>query len=308
MNPNSSKLPVYGALAANGIIAVTKFVAAGVTGSSAMLSEGIHSVVDTGNQLLILLGLKRAARPADKSHPFGYGKELYFWSLIVAIVLFSIGGGMSLYEGIMHLQHPSALSDPTWNYAVLGAAFVVEGIAWYVALNSLLEKKSELGLIGRIQASKNPAIFVVVVEDTAAMLGIIVALLGVYLGHAFNNPLFDGIASVIIGVILAVVAVFLVYESKGLLLGESVSPAVLAGITQTVDADRGVAAAEAPLTMHFGPEEVLMAINVHFKPELTAEEIEATIDRIEKAVRQQHPEIKRIFIEAESITTRHQKV
>ncbi len=308
MDPHSSKLPIYGALVANLAIAITKFVAASFTGSSAMLSEGIHSVVDTGNQLLILLGLKRAEKPADKLHPFGYGKELYFWSLIVAVLLFSIGGGMSFYEGISHLQHPSELSDPTWNYAVLGAAFLFEGMSWLIALKNFTKKKSSLGLFNRIRTSKDPSIFVVILEDTAALLGIVVALLGVYLGHQFENPIYDGIASIIIGVILAVVAIFLVYESKGLLLGESARPDVVESVTSIVRADSGVANAEEPLTMHFGPSEVLLAINVQFKPELSAEAIENAIDRIEKAIRTTHPEIRRIFIEAESITKRREQV
>ncbi len=306
MDPHSSKLPIYGALVANLAIAITKFIAASFTGSSAMLSEGIHSVVDTGNQMLILLGLKKAEKSPDKMHPFGYGKELYFWSLIVAVLLFGIGGGMSFYEGISHLQHPSALSDPTWNYAVLGAAFVFEGISWVIALKSFMKKKSKLGIFGRIRTSKDPAAFVVVLEDSAAMLGIIVALVGVWAGHHFNNPMYDGVASIVIGVILAVVAIFLVYESKGLLVGESARPEIVENIIKIVNADTAVEDAEEPLTMHFGPSEVLLAINVQFKSTLNSAEVVAAVDRIEKAIRSQHPEIKRIFIEAESIAARDQ--
>lgn len=306
MDPNSSKLPIYGALFANLAIAITKFTAAAFTGSSAMLSEGIHSAVDTGNQSLLLLGIKRSERPADYKHPFGYGKELYFWALIVAILLFAIGGGISMYEGIIHLQHPSPLGDPFWNYIVLGIAFVFESIAWTMALKVLLKGEHGGSFWKRLKTSKDPAIFVVIFEDTAAMLGIIIAFLGVFLGHQFNNPYFDGLASVLIGVVLSVVAVYLVHESKGLLLGEVASPQMLTGIREIAQGDPAVTHIQDPLTMHFGPQDVLLAINVQFKPGLPSEEIEEAIDRIEQNIRQKHPEVKRIFIEAESISTRRQ--
>lgn len=304
MNTGSSKLPIYGALLANFAIAAVKFVAAAFTGSSAMLSEGIHSVVDTGNQLLVLLGLKRSKRPADAKHPFGYGKELYFWSLIVAILLFSIGGGMSIYEGILHLYHPSEMSDPTWNYAVLAAAFLFEGTSWIIAMKSFLKNKSPHSFWKRLRRSKDPSIFIIIMEDSAALAGILVAFLGVYLGHVFDQPMFDGIASVIIGGILALVAVFLVYESKGLLLGEAVQADALKSIQSIFTGNPNVSSMETPLTMHFGPEDVLLAVNVQFRDGLSAEQIEQTIDDLEKAVRENHPEIRRIFVEAESITRR----
>ncbi len=304
MDPKSSKLPIYGALVANFLIAITKFVAASFTGSSAMLSEGIHSVVDTGNQLLLLLGLKRSEKQADLTHPFGYGKELYFWALIVAILLFSVGGGMSLYEGITHLQHPGELSDPTWNYVVLGLAFLFEGISWYIALRKFLEVKSDMSFFKRLRRSKDPAIFVVVVEDSAAMLGILIAFAGVFLGHQLNNPHIDGMASIMIGVVLAAVAVFLVYESKGLLVGEAASPQLVTSIKNIIEEDNSTHSMQDPLTMHFGPQEVLLAVNVQFQHELSAEAIEEAVDRIENTIRQKHPEIKRIFIEAESIAGR----
>lgn len=304
MDPNSSKLPIYGALVANFVIAISKFTAAAITGSSAMISEGIHSVVDTGNQLLLLLGIKKSEKPADLQHPFGHGKELYFWALIVAVLLFSIGGGMSVYEGITHLQHPSELSDPTWNYIILGIAFVFESAAFYVAYKKLIKGNPGLGFFKRLKVSKDPAVFVVIFEDSAALLGVVVAFLGVYLGHQFNNPHFDGIASIIIGVILGIVAVFLVIESKGLLLGEGASPATVKSIHQLILHDPAVTKLEDPLTMHFGPNEILLAVNVQFKPGLTAEEIEEAIDRIEQAIRRKHPDIRRIFIEAESISSR----
>ncbi len=294
-------IAVYGAAAANGIIAITKFVAAGFTGSSAMAAEGIHSVVDTGNQLLILFGIKRSKTPADERHPFGYGKELYFWSLIVAMLLFGIGGGMSMYEGIRHFRHPSELGDPTWNYWVLGIALVVESVAWWLALKELLKSQGERSLWQALRESKDPAVFIVLGEDTAAMLGLIVAFFGVYLGHRFDNPAFDGIASIIIGFILAAVAVFLAYESKGLLIGESADLKVVRGIQEIGMQDEAVAEVAPPLTMYLAPREVLLTLEVDFKNNLSAEEVEQAIDRLEKRIREQYPQVKRIFIEAESL-------
>ena len=297
-------IAVYGAAAANGVIAITKFVAAGFTGSSAMAAEGIHSVVDTGNQLLILFGIKRSKTPADEKHPFGYGKELYFWSLIVAMLLFGIGGGMSFYEGIRHFRHPAELGDPTWNYWVLGIALVVESIAWWLALKELLKARGERSLWRALRESKDPAVFIVLGEDSAAMLGLIVAFFGVYLGHRFNNPAFDGIASMVIGVILAGVAVFLAYESKGLIIGEGVDPKVVKGIQEIGRQDEAVEVINRPLTMYLAPKEVLLNLEVDFKNNLSADEVERAVDRLESSIRAKYPEIKRIFIEAESLKRR----
>ena len=210
-----SKTTIFAALGANLAIAVSKFIAAAFTGSSAMLSEGIHSIVDTGNQGLLLLGLHRSRKPADAVRPFGYGKELYFWTLIVAILIFAIGGGMSFYEGIAHLRHPRPISDPSWNYAVLGAAIVFEGFSWTVALRELLANRGEKSIWNAIHTSKDPTLFTVLLEDSAALLGLIVALAGIYLGHRLGNPYLDGSASIVIGVILAVVAVFLGLREQG---------------------------------------------------------------------------------------------
>lgn len=304
MAASSSKLAIYGALAANFAIAISKFTAAAFTGSSAMLSEGIHSMVDTGNQALLLLGIKRSSKPADVQHPFGHGKELYFWSLIVAILLFALGGGMSLYEGIVHLRHPEPVTDPFWNYIVLALALVFESAAWYMAYKALRKEKSRLSFFKRLRASKDPAIFVVIFEDSAALLGVVIAFLGVYLGQTFDNPHFDGAASVLIGLLLGTVSVVLARESKGLLLGEGVHPHTFQSLKAILSDDPAVSTIQDPLTMHFGPQEVLVAVNVEFKPALTAEEIEQAVDRIEKNIRSAHPEVKRIFIEAESISKR----
>ncbi|MBL8659295.1 MAG: cation diffusion facilitator family transporter [Rhodospirillales bacterium] len=297
-----SKTTIFAALGANLAIAASKFVAAAFTGSSAMLSEGIHSIVDTGNQGLLLLGLRRSRRPADAAHPFGYGKELYFWTLIVAILIFAVGGGMSFYEGIAHLRHPRPITDPTWNYAVLGAAILFEGFSWTVALRELLAQRGEKSVWEAIHSSEDPTLFTVLLEDSAALLGLLVALVGIYLGQRLDNPYLDGSASIVIGVILGVVAIFLAYESKGLLIGEGADPVVQADIRALVAADRDVEEALPPLTMHFGPHEIMLALNVRFRPDLSANAVATAVDRLEARIREAHPDIRRIFVEAKAVS------
>ncbi|MBC7945255.1 MAG: cation diffusion facilitator family transporter, partial [Burkholderiales bacterium] len=254
MASSEKPIAVYGAIAANLLIAVAKFTAAFFTGSSAMISEGVHSLVDTGNQSLILLGIHRSKKPADDKHPYGYGKELYFWALIVAVVLFSLGGGISIYEGISHLRHPSELGDPMWNYVVLAIAFVLEGAASYLALKALLAAAGEESFWHALRGSKDPAVFTILAEDFAALVGIVVAFLGIYFGHLYGNPYLDGIASVTIGVILALVAVFLVYESRGLIIGESADTGAVRSIRALAETEPNVQSVERPLTMHLGPK------------------------------------------------------
>ena len=303
------QLVVYGALAANFAIAASKFIAAFFSGSSAMLAEGIHSTVDTGNEFLLLLGLRKSRRPADDMHPFGYGKELYFWSLIVAIALFGLGGGMSIYEGITHLQHPSEITDPFWNYVVLGVAFVAEAISWTIALREFKAKKGKGQSFWKaFRTSKDPAVFTILGEDSAALLGIVAAFLGVFLSHRLHNPYFDGAASIGIGLILAAVALLLAYESKGLLVGESTDPDIVRHIHDLACADPAVDAVQTPLTMHFGPEHVLLNMDIQFRPELSAHEVENAIDRLEKTIRTAHPRIKRIYIEAEALSARSRSI
>ncbi len=298
---SSSPAAVYGALAANAIIAVTKFIAGSATGSSAMISEGIHSVVDTGNQALILLGLRRARKPADDRHPFGYGKELYFWSFVVAIILFALGGGFSIYEGIEHLRHPVEISNPLINYVVLAIAFVVEAAAWIVAYRQLRKEEGQGPVFRLVQRSKNPAVFTVLAEDTAATLGLAVAALGLFLGQLLDMPILDGVASVIIGLILVVVAGFLAFESQGLLIGEAADPETDESVRAIAEADEAVESVYEPLTMHFGPNQVLLNLGIQFRRGLPASNIPAVIDRIEGAIKAAHPEIKRVFIEAEGL-------
>jgi cation diffusion facilitator family transporter len=273
MASGASERPIviYAAIGSNGIIAVAKFVAALFSGSAAMLAEGIHSVADTGNECLLLLGQKRSQRLADESHPFGHGKELYFWSLIVAIVLFGIGGGMSVYEGITHLRHPTALEDPIWDYVVLGIAFVAEGTSWVIALKAFLPTVENESFWHALRTSKDPTVVTVLCEDTAALLGLIVAFLGVFLGNQFNSPYPDGIASVIIGFILTIISGFLAYESRGLLVGETADPAVVDHIRALVGSDSAVVQVARPLTMHLGPSEILLNLDVRFRKELSAD-------------------------------------
>ena len=233
---SGSKLVIIAALVGNSLISITKFAAASITGSSAMMSEGIHSLVDTGNQGLLLYGMKRAAKPPDEDFPFGHGKEIYFWSFVVAILIFALGGGISIYEGIQHIQHPEPISNPMVNYIVLGLALVFEGAAWYFAFREFNRTRGRWGYFEAIQRAKDPSIFVVLFEDSAAMLGLIVAFAGVWISEATGILIFDGIASVIIGLILVGTSIWLAYETKGLLIGESANKSVIRGIR---DALRG---------------------------------------------------------------------
>jgi cation diffusion facilitator family transporter len=294
-----SRVAIFAAIAANLAIAITKFVAAFISGSSAMLSEGIHSLVDTGNGALLLLGFRRSQKPPDPQHPFGHGKELYFWTLIVAILIFALGGGMSVYEGVTHLSHPHQ-SDPKWNYVVLAIAFVFESISSFFAFRAFRKELRGRGVFKAIRASKDPTTFTVLFEDSAALIGLVVAFLGIWLGHLLGNPYLDGVASIVIGVILASVAALLVYETRGLLVGESVDPETLEEIRSIAGADEGVQEVRKSLTMHFGPTDVLLTLNIEFKQELTAQEAADAINRIEANIRARHPEIRHIYIEAKS--------
>ena len=302
---SSSKLSLYGGIAANVAIAVSKFVAAYITGSSAMLSEGIHSLVDTGNGGLLLYGMSRSQRPADAQHPFGHGKELYFWALIVAVLIFAIGGGMSFYEGIKHLEHPEPLTDAKWNYIVLGLSILFEGAALVLALRALLEKQAPgVSFWRTLRTSRDPAVFASVLENAAAVAGLLIALLGVYFGHALNNPLFDGGASIIIGLLLMGVAVLLVSRTKDLLTGEGVSDATAERVQELARQAPGVTRVRPPLTMYLAPDDVMLALDVDFDDHLTATQVEDAIEAVQDAIRAEHPEFRRIFIEAKSLTGR----
>lgn len=296
----NSKFAIYGALAANLCIAAVKFVAASITGSSAMISEGIHSTVDSGNSLLLLLGMKRSRRPADAGHPFGHGKEIYFWSLIVAILVFSLGGGMSVYEGISHLQHPVELSDPMWNYIVLLSAMVFEGASLVYTIRQFNKSRGKLGFWEELSMSKDPGLFAVIYEESAAIAGLVIALAGVWLGHYFQNPVFDAAASILIGLVLIFVAITMVRESKGLLVGESAGTPIVKGIYNLVNSEPRVHTLYYPLTMHLAPNEILLALDVEFKGDMTVKELFGTIKHLEDQIKKEYPSVKKIYIEAKN--------
>jgi cation diffusion facilitator family transporter len=294
-----SRRVIFAALIGNSLIAITKFAAASITGSSAMLSEGIHSLVDTGNQGLLLHGLKRSRRPPDPQFPFGHGKEVYFWSFIVAILIFAVGAGISIYEGIHQLMDPHAITDPYINYIVLGLAMIFEGVAWTVAFVEFNKTRGKLGYYEAVRSGKDPTLFVVLFEDSAAMLGLVVAFAGVALTDLTGIVYFDGIASILIGAVLAGTAAWLAFETKGLLIGESASRRVVEGIRKIVLEFREVLYVNEVLTMHMGPDFVLLNLAVKFSDETTALELETTISRIEKQIKKEYPLVKRVFVEAE---------
>ncbi|HNP36220.1 MAG TPA: cation diffusion facilitator family transporter [Woeseiaceae bacterium] len=298
MSAGSRKV-IFAALIGNALIAVTKFAAATLTGSSAMLSEGIHSVVDTGNQVLLLYGLKQAKQPPDRQFPFGHGKEVYFWSFIVAILIFSVGAGISLYEGIRHVLHPAPITSAYINYIVLGLALVFEGVAWAYAFIEFNKTRGKLGFFEAVRHGKDPTLFVVLFEDSAAMLGLLIAFAGVGLTQLTGILYFDGAASILIGVVLAATAIWLAYETKGLLIGESAGRHVVDGIRTLVQEFREVEHVNEVLTMHMGPDFILLNLSVNFADETTALELEMTISRIDKKIRTDFPTVKRVFVEAE---------
>jgi len=298
---SGSKKVIYAALVGNTLIAVSKFVAASVTGSSAMLSEAIHSLVDTGNQGLLLFGMKKAEKPADEDFPFGYGKEIYFWSFIVAILIFALGGGISVYEGIHHLLHPQPAKSPLINYIVLGLAIVFEGVAWLFALREFKRRKGKNGYIEAINQTKDPVVIVVLFEDSAAMLGLLVALIGITLTHVTGIVYFDGTASILIGFILIGTAIWLACETKSLLIGESADPKIVQGIHEIVKDESIVEHVNEILTMHMGPDFILATLSVDFVDSATADAVEEQIAKLDLQIKGRFPKIKRVFIEAEKI-------
>ena len=312
----SSKKAIYAAIIGNFAIAVTKFLGAAVSGSSAMLAEGIHSLVDTGNGGLLLLGIRRSQRPPDDSHPYGYGKSLYFYTLIVAVLIFGLGGGISMYEGILHTLDPGhggpgsttilgiTMSGLTLNTIVLSAAIVFEALAFRTAWQEFNKERGDKGLIEAIRTSKDPTTFTVLFEDAAAMAGLVVALVGVHLAAALQMPILDGIASIVIGLILCGVATFLVWESKQLLLGEAADPEIQDSIRRLAAEHGDVTDVVRALTLHMGPHTLILNMDLAFADDLSAYEVETAIDRLERRIREEHPDVKYIFIEAESLAAR----
>lgn len=297
----SSRTAVLTAIAADVAIAVAKFTAFSFTQSSSMLSEAIHSMVDAGNSSLLLLGLHRARQPADEHHPFGYGKEVYFWTLLVALFIFIVGGGVSIAEGVTRLQHPEPIRHLLWNYATLAVAACFEGYSLYVGRREFHASEGVSASWKAIHASKDPSTFTVIFEDTAALCGLAIAFIGTLLDQFLGWVLADGIASILIGAVLVLVAVLLMIETKALLVGEGADRHTLNEIRRLAQNQPGIVQVGYPLTMYFGPDEILLTMNIRFAQELNRDGIERAIDDIETAVRERFPKIRYIYLEAESL-------
>lgn len=297
-----SKTAIVAALAANLGIAVIKFVAAWFTGSSAMLSEGIHSLVDTANEWLLLLGLRASQQPATVRRPFGHGRELYFWAFMVAVFIFAIGGGLSLYEGYEHLRHPTPLGSPTWNYVVLGLAFCLDGASFLVARRTFNAQRGKQPFWAAFRASKDPSVFVVLFEDASDLLGLLIAFLGVFLSHWLNMPELDGVASLLIGLLLLVVAGLLLRETKSLLLGEPADDALLRHVTELACAEATITRTAPPLSTYLSPHEILVVLPVEFIPELPANQLNQVIARLCDAIKAAYPDVQHVFIQPAALS------
>jgi cation diffusion facilitator family transporter len=294
--PTASTRTLVVALLANLGIAVSKFVAAAITGSSAMLTEGVHSVVDSTNQLLLMWGRRQAKKPPDKFHPFGYGRELYFWSFVVAVLVFSLGAGVSIYEGIIHIAHPEPAVSPLIAYAVLLVAFLLEGWSTLEAFQEFRQAKGRIGWVQAIRRSKDPPAFIVLLENGAAMAGIIAAAIGLALSQFTGNPFYDGAASVIIGIILAFTALVLAYESKGLLIGEAADPRLVRALREMACEKKGVVGVGHVLTIHSAPDQVTAMMNVDFRDTITAADVERIVCEVEMEARERWPHVRSVFI------------
>ncbi|NHC02974.1 cation transporter [Acinetobacter sp. 187] len=297
---DSNKIVVYAALFGNLAIAAVKFVAAYITNSSAMLSEAIHSVVDTLNEILLLYGLKKSQQPGDSQHPFGYGRELYFWAFIVALMVFALGSIVSIYQGIQHIRQPEEMSSPMVSYVVLLIAILCEGTSWFIALKSFRKSKGRMGYFEAFRRSKDPTTFTVLFEDSAALIGLFIALIGIFLAHSLNMPVLDGVASILIGVVLAISAFLLGKETKGLLLGETADPQLRHNVIAIAQQDPAVFSANGVLTEQMGAHQVIASLSLEFKDNLTSDEIELCVNRIEQEIKNIHPEIVALFIKPQT--------
>ncbi|WP_274630196.1 cation diffusion facilitator family transporter [Arvimicrobium flavum] len=302
-----SRKVIYAALAGNLLIAATKFVAALFTGSSAMLSEGVHSLVDTGNGGLLLYGLHRAERPADVTHPFGHGRELYFWSFVVALLVFALGAGISFYEGIVHIQNPEPVRNVVVNYVVLGLSIIFEGGSWLVALREFRRSKGRAGYYQAVRQSKDPSVFTVLFEDTAALLGLLIALGAISAAEFFEMPELDGVGSIGIAMVLATTAALLARECKGLLMGETASLEVQAAILEVAQADRAVRKANGVLTVHLGPQQIVASLSIEFEDDLRVPELEACVERLEEALKARVPSLAAVFFKPQTTRRWRQK-
>ena len=294
-----SNLVIFAALAANLGIAVAKFIAAAISGSSSMLTEGFHSVVDSLNQVLLLYGQHRGKRAPDEDHPFGYGRELYFWSFVVAILIFAVGAGVSVYEGLEHYEHPEELRDPLINYIVLGVSLMLEGTSWVLAMREFAAANRGQGWWQAVRRSKDPAGFIVLFEDSAAIAGLLIAGVGVWASHALGDPRIDGLASIAIGVLLGVVAILLAREAKGLLIGEGADAAVVAKVRAIVDGRHEITSVNHVRTIHTAPDSIFVAISADFRDDVTMGEAESLIEAIETDLRAAEPMLSSIYIRPE---------
>ena len=301
MAQNESTLVVGAALGANVLIAVAKFAAALFTGSSAMLSEAIHSCVDCGNQVLLFIGLHRARRPSDETHPFGYGLEVYFWAFLMAVMLFGVGAGISLLDGIRQVRHPEPLVMPWISYLVLGVAALADGTSWIISMRALGRRRGEHGWMSALRRSKNPSVFGVILEDSADLLGLATAALGIGLSQILAEPMWDGIASIVIAAILLVVGLFLAYECHGLLTGESALPELRQAIAEAAKSQPGVRRLGELATLQVGPDAMLVTLSLDFEDRMSAGEVEAAVTGLERRLKADHAQISRVFIEAQSL-------
>jgi cation diffusion facilitator family transporter len=302
----SSKKAVHAALAGNLLVAATKLLAAGWTGSSAMTSEAVHSFVDSGNEVLLLYGLHRAARPPDAQHPLGYGRELYFWSFVVALLVFALGACVSIYEGLSHIRHPEPISNPVINYVVLALALLFEGASWSVSWRQFRAAKGQLGFYEAVRLSKDPPSFMVFFEDSAALAGILIAGLGTFAASQLHQPLCDAVASILIGVVLAAVALVLARESKSLLIGEHADKELSDSILRVADAEESVTRANGVLTMQLAPDQIVAALSLDFEDHLTAAQIEDAVIEIERRIRESHPQVVALFVKPQTDRTYRQ--
>jgi len=297
-----SRRAVIAALAGNLAIAVTKFIAAALTKSSAMLAEAIHSLVDTGNGGLLLMGVEKSKEPPDPEHPFGHGRELYFWALIVGILIFGIGGGMSILEGVLHILNPHPAEDLWWNYATLAIAAIFEGTSWLYGWKAFRAERRNRGIVETIHVSKDPTSFSVLLEDSAALIGLLFAFSGIFFAHLLDNPALDGIASIVIGLLLCLVAIVMVYESKGLLIGEGVDKQTLQKLRALIEQDPSVEHLNRLLTLYLGPSDILLTIELRFRESGSSLDVRRAVERLTKKIQECNPAFRRIFFGAETLS------
>jgi cation diffusion facilitator family transporter len=292
-----SKLFIYISLVVDISIAVSKFTAAAFTGSSSMVSEGVHSVIDAISQLLLIWGIRTSKKKADSSRPFGYGKELYFWSFIVSLVIFILGGCISFYEGLGRVRRPASFGNPNWNYAILGVAFLFTSVSMFFAFKAFNKQRRNDSFWKEVLESKDPSTFIVLLGDVGDMIGLTIAFLGVFLGRLYHNPYYDGVASMAIGVVMVSISGLLVSESKSLLMGETIARKTIRKIIKIAHNDPAILKIKKHFSMYMGPEEILIQLNAVFKEDLTTVQITDAIDRLTKLIKTEFPRIKQIFVE-----------